>query len=1042
MDLSIAKERLAAVVKPDSITASQGDFLATHVEIKKLVLLNKFEFVPASQKYTSEEDIYKRFIMNPANRHQFIVVYGQSGSGKSHLIRWFEARYKADRSDDEVVLFIRRSDNTLKGTIRQLLEKSEVQDIGNKEIIKRLANASAAVSEDKLKDMIYHNFIIEINNDNDELEIQLNNIKRKRLVAFLNNETIHDHMMESGGPIERIYSKVAENSFADLDTIAQFKPEDFIVSVDLYDDMWQAGADPKADKMAKALMANDAMEDAKKFSDYLNQFVEIVIQRCAGIEPGDFEQVFMDIRKELYRLGKNLTLFIEDVTSFTGVDNALLNALMEEHNDRDICRLSSVVGGTNAYINDCFRQNHRDRVTQYVYIPDDVFDENGIFEFVGRYVNAMSLPMDVISAWVDARSLPGEYPVHEVVEGKKWEYIDIPYDKKLCLYPFSKNSIRYLYKNELTRGHQTPRYMIRDIIEPVVSDLLYNAENFPSKKYALVNINTTLNFIVHNQVKDEEQADRVFRFMSIWGNNEAKQFTIEDVTYIAGLPAYVYEELDLPIVNLQNRGMGEATSFVGGAGSKQGQTGETGNDGNTGRSNEGGAGATVSIPPEKQKKLDEANAKLTQWANGMPINLSTTGGAEGTIRTAREDMGDFLMSAINWQAEGVSLDNVSKVKAAISGKASKYKLVALENQTKGNGYYTLPATWDSLNVINAFIRWREFGNQSWEYPKSDFDVYQITSWTARIKKQIVKAVSLYDDKTETKYIEAAMAAEIYQLILNGEYREKTIGNLTAEYLFCNHQAKNKNTWHSNEWKSLLSLVQQKGADAINRETVRQYFNILQGSAAGSVVVLDAVNLAKTIRKVKTSKLQIPEEELQMDDKVKLRKDTYSFLTDITSRIDSVARAEVETAKKAIQPIYDCFDDDDVEEEDISAFLTKVNQFYKEIDNTQINIKTASTDSVKKGRKQFAKAISDITRGLDEDDPLTVLMAFSGDPIGTIQPLLALINQVSGDITKAEKQIIIRKNNLGVSGSGDNDENHYREELSVIESDFELLGALR
>ena len=50
----------------------------------------------------------------------------------------------------------------------------------------------------------------------------------------------------------------------------------------------------------------------------------------------------------------------------------------------------------------------------------------------------------------------------------------------------------------------------------------------------------------------------------------------------------------------------------------------------------------MSIHPEKQKKLDEANARLTQWANGMPINLSTTGGAEGTIRTAREDMGDFL----------------------------------------------------------------------------------------------------------------------------------------------------------------------------------------------------------------------------------------------------------------------------------------------------------------------------------------------------------------------------------------------------------------
>ena len=400
------------------------------------------------------------------------------------------------------------------------------------------------------------------------------------------------------------------------------------------------------------------------------------------------------------------------------------------------------------------------------------------------------------------------------------------------------------------------------------------------------------------------------------------------------------------------------------------------------------------------------------------------------------------MSAINWQSEGVSLDNVSKVKAAIIGKASKYKLVALENQTKASGFYTLPANWDSLNVINAFIRWREFGNKSWEYPGSDFDVYQITSWTSRIKKQIVKAVSLYDDKTETKYIEAAMTAEMYRLILNGEYREKTLGNLTAEYLFCDHQARNKNTFHSNEWKSLLSVMHQKYADAINRETVRQYFNLLQGSAAGSVVVLDAVNLAKTIRRVKMSKLRIPDDDLQVDDKVKLRKDTYSFLMDITSRIDSVARAEIEVAKKAIQPIYDCFDDDDIEEEDISAFLTKVNQFYKEIDNTQINIRAASTDSIKKGLKQVTKAIGDITRVLDEDDPLTILMAFSGDPIGNIQSLLTLINQVSGDISEAEKQIVIRKNSLGGASSGDDDENHYRDEISVIKSDFELLGALR
>ena len=127
MDLNIARSRIASVIKPDSITASQGDFLATHVPLKRLNLLNKFELQPSHVKFYTEEDLYTQCILNPENRHQFITVYGQSGTGKSHLIRWFEARFSNDKPENEVVLFIRRSDNTLKGTIRQLLEKPEVQ---------------------------------------------------------------------------------------------------------------------------------------------------------------------------------------------------------------------------------------------------------------------------------------------------------------------------------------------------------------------------------------------------------------------------------------------------------------------------------------------------------------------------------------------------------------------------------------------------------------------------------------------------------------------------------------------------------------------------------------------------------------------------------------------------------------------------------------------------------------------------------------------------------------------------------------------------
>ena len=48
----------------------------------------------------------------------------------------------------------------------------------------------------------------------------------------------------------------------------------------------------------------------------------------------------------------------------------------------------------------------------------------------------------------------------------------------------------------------------------------------------------------------------------------------------------------------------------------------------------------------------------------------------------------------------------------------------------------------------------------------------ITTWTESIKKTLVTKVSEYKSGIETKYIEAAVAAEIYRTILAGEFREK------------------------------------------------------------------------------------------------------------------------------------------------------------------------------------------------------------------------------------------------------------------------------
>lgn len=375
--------------------------MATHVPVQNIHIRKKWD--SKSDKIMSEEQVFNKYVLNSENNHQFVIVIGSSGAGKSHLIRWFAARLDQAALENEVVLFVRRSDNSLKGTIKQLLELPEVANIPNKAVYDRLVRATSTIDNKKLKDMIYQNFIVEIRNDeNDEI---LSNNEKKRLIELLQYEQFQLNLMKEEGAIDRIYQKVAENETGDSrDVMALFETRDFEVDVNFCDDMIANGAAKNAKKMADAILADDEMPE--RLSDYMNTLVNRVIQTCAGLEPGDFEQVFVEIRKEIKRQGKNLTLLIEDVTAFTGVNVALLNVLTTEHTgmyeNQELCRISSIVGTTEKYFNVNFMDNHKDRVTQFFYIPNDVFGENqnSLYEFVGRYLNAMSLRSDVLKGYI------------------------------------------------------------------------------------------------------------------------------------------------------------------------------------------------------------------------------------------------------------------------------------------------------------------------------------------------------------------------------------------------------------------------------------------------------------------------------------------------------------------------------------------------------------------------------------------------------------------------------------------------------------------
>ena len=1022
MNLEIARSRINDVIRPDAITESYNDFMITHVPLKKLQILGKFVILPKSKDYKTEDEIFDQLIKNEEDKHQFIIVYGNPGTGKSHLIRYFEEKFKRIKKENEVIIFIRRSDNTLKGTISQLLEKPEVANMKNKDVYDRLVNATGVVNEEVLKNNIYYKFIRAVDQNDDSYTITLPGVIRRQLIAFLKNEDVKDKLMSIDGPIERIYSKIAESKvLVDRDVVAEFKTEDFIFEVDFADELVSSGADRKANAMAQRLCMNEGGKElSEQIAKYLNQFCNSVIQECAGLEAGDFKQVFTDIRRELYKQGKKLTLFIEDITSFTGVDNALLNALMEENTGMysDQCRISSIVGTTIHYFDNNFMDNYKNRVSSFVYIPDDAFDSlerNGIFEFVGKYMNAMSLEQNVIDEWINNGAETSEYPVHNVVEGRYWDFVNIGNNKNLSLYPFTKNAIRKLYNEYLENGRRTPRYLLKEIIEPVVRDIMEDKSTFPKNRFpTLIDPIITMRQIVSTQLKGDD-LERALRLMFIWGNNKPETIVMKNDKYIAGIRKEVYEELSLPIIRF-NEIQGDV---------KQPEIYASENQSLEIPVEEASSKTEDTITNSAKLKLQRASSILSKWFNGERINASSSVGDNALIYNAKINLAEFIHNTIDWQCEGISLDLINKIDF-------KNSFIMLEGQTRESSHiFILERNVESMALLLAFIKWKEYGKESWDYTNSYEDIYEVTKWLNTNKDKIVKAVKLTSSNIERDYIEAAIASEIFRSILNGEYKEKNLSSYNLENLFSPMMDMNKPSYHSKEWNSLLSTVAKSSKN--NKNSVTNYYNLKQGSG-GSKVILKSYELIPVFKKVKKSLDSIS----IYDETIKSCKDILNTYSEICNKLSDVVRAEKEKSKEDLALIKNNLNVQDLEDE-IDGLVKAANQYKKSADDASIRIDYIDTTSLKKG-KQICYAVNRLLEAERAENDIYTLLLYSSDPLSTIKPLIDVLKKMLKVIETANLKINDKKVRLESTVSL-NSENHYKDEKEWLKECDQILNTL-
>lgn len=992
MNSNIAKSRLSEVIKTDVITSSEADFLATHVPIKEVeVIEGGLDSTGKKRDLLSEDELYRKYIVGDRDKHKLIIVKGSSGAGKSHMIRWFAAKLRQENLDDEVVLFIRRSDNSLKGTIKQLLDLDEVKNIANRDIKERLVKASITVDDRKFKDMIYQSFIVEIRND-EGTEI-LTSVQKKNLEVLLNNDLFQERLLSALGPIERIYAKVsgATSNYGKFEA-ALFKEEDFWVDLDFYTELQSMEPDKRALKMARKIMGSEDM--AKDVANYLNQFVDSVIQTSAGIESGDFEQTFNEIRQEIKRNNKNLTLLIEDITAFTGINQELLNVLITEHTgmneESNLCRLSSIIGTTTAYYEDTFRDNYKDRVTRQFQIPDNIFGENkeDLFEFVGKYLNIMSAEKSEVENWMINEGLSDQsYPIHDQVEGLEWDSVEI-YGNNISLYPFSKKAVENLY-NSLSYEKRTPRNLLREVVEKAVNDIIHDKANFPR-----FNIDpmpmwepTFHRQKLSEEVQDEDTFNRIEKLIRVWGHANLYKTSIGETTYVGGISQKVYEELGLAM-----------------------PSGIQGSDQDVIKSNPRPINKKpIKINTEKSLDLkrESPNEKIFQERINE-VEQWVSGGVFENFKQVRDDVIKYLVTAINWQAEGVSFDTFLKI------SDSKFNLISFERQKKAseNALVILPSDRQTQSIVEAFLSWRLKGNKTWNFSGSNYMLYQVMKWTEDIKDILIdKLVNL--DGRENNYFECACIAEVYRLILFGIYKGKNLKSIERSILLENNIDVKYNidsNGHSDDWNRLVKLlIDPSEYTRENKEIVQHYYSLtlkdMDEKKHTKKVFLNDYMLEIKISELSRRKFSIEDDLLNIEDSIVPRRKPREYLKKLISKVDKVCLSEMKKAREMLDALFIHFEYEEIFEDDIELLCDKIEDYYKKLDENQISYipKTGIVD-IRRNSKKIVDSIKLIQSCCDSDSSLDVLLKFSKDPIKPVENLLILLKDVEKDYLKVSADI--------------------------------------
>ncbi|GAA3284009.1 ATP-binding protein [Dactylosporangium vinaceum] len=521
----------ATTISTEAVSPSPSVFFATHVPLR---IRRRHPEAKAEGLGTAvtEEQVRRDFLGRPtANGVLLMPVTGESGTGKSHLVRWVQE--KTPSTDKRLVIHLPKTSTSLRAVVRTLLDQPGADTAELAQLRADVDRMSSELDVDSLQRRLINELSEAVTVADAKPGAARVLAGPDKLALLLLDPHVRDHLLQPGKLIPRLAaSLLSDRRDREGDRPATFSLTD--LPLDIAD---VNKASDKAKRLLSLITSRPELQTAAV--EILTDQLPVAVTAAWNMGGGRLQQAMLEIRRQLAQQDKEIVLLIEDFVVLQGVQRDLLDALIEagvRGGKTELAPVRTLMAVTSGYWERLEETvlTRAKAATPYLYNLDAALDideqgQEDISIFVGRYLNAARVGQEALDnanvaagAEVPNRCKTCDFQetCHSAFGASAEGY---------GLYPFNWPALRRAIRARPAHDSPdtfNPRAVIGEVIRPVLVDhaQALNGGTFPDQRfredYPTAEDEEFLLGAVQREIEERDSGDASRRktFLEFWGD--------------------------------------------------------------------------------------------------------------------------------------------------------------------------------------------------------------------------------------------------------------------------------------------------------------------------------------------------------------------------------------------------------------------------------------------------------------------------------------------------------------------------------------------